>query len=95
MAKIGVASLVSLVTLYLASNILLGGNPVALGLVLKISTCVLALAFVLCILKGLVLGFDSIAATAALNRTIGINVLILLTVFIIAQLSSCAFTLPA
>lgn len=89
MAKIGAAILISIITITLASSYLFSDSPGMYRFVMQVAGCVFAAAFLFCILKGLVLGFDSLAATATLNRVLGINALIILTVFIISQSNTC------
>ena len=89
MAKIGAAMLVSIITIALASSYLFSGNPETYRFVMQVAGCVFAAAFLFCIIKGLVLGFDSLATTATLNRVLGTNALIILTVFIISQANAC------
>ena len=90
MAKVGAAVLVSLITITLASSYLFSDSPEAYSFVMQIAGCVFAAAFLFCILKGLVLGFDSVEATASLSRVLGIDAMIILTVFIISQTSACS-----
>ena len=93
MAKIGAAVLVSFIAITLASSYLFSDSPEAYSFVMQTAGCVFAAAFLFCILKGLVLGFDSVAATASLSRVLGIDALIILTVFIISQTNACASSL--
>ncbi|MBQ9043220.1 MAG: hypothetical protein IJ111_10465 [Eggerthellaceae bacterium] len=89
MVKIGVAAFVSLITITIASSYLFADSPEAYGFVMRMTGCVFAAAFLFCILKGLVLGFDSVAATASLSRVLGIDALIILTIFLISQMDAC------
>lgn len=89
MLRIGAAILVSVITIALVSSYLFSDAPGMYSFVMQIAGCVFAAAFLFCILKGLALGFDSLAAEAALDRVLGINALVILTVFIISQANSC------
>ncbi|MBQ3301289.1 MAG: hypothetical protein IJH04_03975, partial [Eggerthellaceae bacterium] len=83
----------SFITISLASSYLVSNSPGAYHFVMQVAGCVFAAAFLICILKGLVLGFDSIAATASLSRVLGIDALLILTVFIISQTNACTSSL--
>jgi len=91
--KVTGLTIVSYITVSIAVGVLFGNDSEMAQFTTRITSILLACAYLTCLLKGIVFGFDRVRAEASVEGVFGVVALLLTTVFIISEFQGCATAL--
>lgn len=91
--KVTGLTIVSYIAVSIAVGTLFGADSEMARLTMHLTALLLACAYLTCLLKGIVFGFDRVRAEASVEGVFGIVALLLVTVFIISEFRGCATAL--
>ena len=91
--KVTVLTIASYIAVSIAVSVLFGSGSEMARLTMRLTALLLSCAFLTCLVKGIIFGFDRVRAEASVEGVFGVIALLLVTVFIIGEFRGCATAL--